>query len=269
MANPSPRDRRIDNYFNFVYANQWHPRTMLEGFRPFPEPTNREWFEHMVHFCKLGATNEGDAYLIAASADKNPDIASDPLWRLFAPFWLRDEAQHAEAYFRILVACKLVQERDWARLLLDEIGTHGPHREAFYRDCPAFQNRVMFWAAIAVDEWNTAREYSSAARTVFRCLGPTPGDVQRRLAADEVQHHEYAVGALVTIGLNAPERREEIVEACQRVATWANENGQPSGNTDQFMFDQEPVPGTKFVPSFNHAALDVIKKCERAWENAA
>jgi hypothetical protein len=259
-------DRRIRGYFNFIRRQQWHPRTLLDGFVPAAHDKDGVDYKHMVRFCKLGATNEGDAFTIAAHADKVPSIAQDPYWRIFAPYWIRDEAQHAEAYLRLLTAFGEVSQDAWAELLLADAAEKTAHRENYYADCPAFTDRVHFWSAIAIDEWNTAREYAAAAKTTFRVAGPKPGEVQAKLAADEVQHHEYAVGALASIGVSQPKLRHYIERALAAIVVWANANGQPSGNTDQFMFDQEPVPRSNFTgPDFQGAATETLRKCRKAW----
>lgn len=259
-------DRRINGYFSYIRRTHWHPRTMMGAWEPDPHDKESEAYRHMIRFCRLGAANEGDSYNIAAHAQRCPDIASDPLWGLFAPFWVRDEAQHAEAYFRILLAFGEVKKDSFPAMLLASDQENAEHRMAYYGSCPAFRNRIAFWSAIAVDEWNTAQEYAAAAKTTFRVGGMTPAQMQARLSADEVQHHEYAVGALITIGMDAPWLRPEIMETCAEVAEWAVGNGQPAGNTEQFMFDQEPVPGSPFVPDFHRAAEETLRKCLRAWE---
>lgn len=68
--------------------------------------------------------------------------------------------------------------------------------------------------------------------------------------------------------LGAANEADRIGAALDATAAWAEPTNGRESEMDQFIFDQDPVPGSRYRPDFRSAAESVWRKCSRAWARA-
>ena len=244
----------LSRYFNYILNHGWDSKTILGNWRLSEAAKATEAGRFLIKFAE-SAANESDAYLIGVFADQNALINKDLPWRVFAPFWVRDEARHAEAFFRILIAANVDRPGDWFNKLKTEHSRLGEYRANVYDSLDVFRDPLHFWAALALDEWNTTREIAALAHLVNGELGEAPATLLKRVAADEAQHFEYALAALARFPLTEAEM------ALGHVLGWVDEI---EISSDRFMFDHEPVPGSTYSPDYQKTVDSILSRLRKS-----
>ncbi|MHC5897589.1 hypothetical protein [Nostoc sp.] len=196
------------NYINNSLKNNWIPASMI------PDGKNADYNCALSDTFYLFAANEADARTIYQVGS---NFATSDSWNHYSTLWLCDEIKHSEAFYRMGFYLNPKETSSWHECFK-------PRDREFYKQI--FQSELHIWAALAIDEWNTHREYLQLATQV------KPFGLKKlvlNVAADEARHYVYAVYAL-----KASPR--ELVESVLRQIAQAALQSYPD---KQFLFDHD------------------------------
>ncbi|MEC4891379.1 MAG: ferritin-like domain-containing protein [Oscillatoria sp. PMC 1051.18] len=219
------------DYVSSALRTSWQPAAFIPKKPPRLAPD-----ENIIDWCRVGQQNEADSINLFQAASC---VATSEGWQIFAPLWLQDEMRHSEAFHRMGAYLGLPDR--WVDSFIPSVEVV-QMREKFYR-C-LFKSELHVWAALAIDEWNTRREYLEDGVADFEAYGLSK--MMRLLSRDETRHHVFALKALQT----HPDRQaaKAAVEDVVAIATTTD-------SFQQFLFDQWDLNNAKRTPG---NALDVI-----------
>jgi len=220
-------------YVQSALRTSWQPSAYIPK-DPSPLPPD----QNIIDWCRIGQRNEADSLNLFRFASR---VVINSDWNIFAPIWLQDEMRHSEAFHRMGAYLGLPDQWEDSFVVTKEITQL---REDFYTRL--FISELHIWASLAIDEWNTRREYLEDGVADLAPYGLSP--MMRLLARDESRHHIFALKVL-----EKHPNRQAAIEAIHDVVNIASK----TETFQQFLFDQWEPDNAKRTPG---NALDVILK---------
>lgn len=213
--------RKWQAYVQSALQTSWQPAALIPA-----TPNTEAIDDNIIEWCVIGQQNEADSINLFQAAAQ---VATSEAWLVFAPLWLQDELRHSEMFHRLGAYLGLPDR--WIDSLLPSEAVR-QDRQDFY--AKLFRSELHVWAALALDEWNTQREYLEDGVKDFERFGLS--QIFQLLGRDESRHHAFALFALKELGdrQTAIQALEEVVEIAAEMDSFSH-----------FLFDQWEVDNVK------------------------